>query len=71
MAFLQSATVSACLYRLRCALEAVEHLEGLDPEYEWRPVRRQIVVRYLDYLELNSRVYDHERELDRQPAEKT
>lgn len=69
--FLTAPSVSACLYRLRCALEAVEHLEGLDHEYDWTPIRRQIVARYLDYLEISTRIYDQDSAVERHPSEKT
>lgn len=63
--------IDACLYRLRCALEAIEELIRLDVERDWTETRRILVTRYLDFLELNSRVFDQELDEAYQPSEKT
>lgn len=71
MTFATPAVIDACLYRLRCALEAIEELNRLDVDRDWGETRRILVARYLDFLELSHRVFDQELDQLGQPSEKT
>lgn len=57
------AVTDACLYRCRLALEAVEELCRIDESGPWETIHSLVVARYIDWITINHKLYDQEKDV--------